>query len=331
MNRLSVVLAVLANFYLLSSCQKEMSDEIANITDSTGVWVVTHKFVNSTDTAFGNIPYTVKAGYFYDTLARTIVYNDTSEAAGYNTSISHTLNNYDQLGRLIKVAVTGDGFLPYSAVFSYNADGLLQKVNDNITFTWSQQGTDLVGHSSDPQNPGTPFSDGNKIFTLDADRRLKTRESLSADPNYGSQFDVVTRSAHGGVILRKSYGSQNGVSYMDSVIYTREENRPRRLSSFYELLGNGISWYSDYYGISFVPGPMFSAEYFEFEHSLCNKVEYYGTYIDNNGDEVTAKWLTEDFVMQYDSNDNPVKQTVYMNGEKVYEITYQWKKINWVN
>src|SRR5690606_7891331 len=115
----------------------------------------------------------------------------------------------------------------------------------------------------------------------------------------------------------------------DSVVYVREESRPPRLSRFYELLGNGIQWYTNSYGILYIEPPSLYSEYYEYETNLCNKSTHYETYFDNNGQPISIEYSIQ-IDTQYDTNDNPVKQSVYFLGEKIADIAFNWQKINWI-
>lgn len=332
-----ILVVVVGSLYLLTSCQREISTELGNNSneDSNSLWVVVHKKVESFDTAAGAIPFVVKAGYFYDTATRTVSYLDTASYNDDPATFTHQYNHiYDQQGRLIRSVFEGEGART-EANLQYDADGLLQKVSTgtDANFTWTQQGNDLLGESRDPADGGAPLSDGNKDFTLNSDRKLMKIVHISADPAaFPNIVDEVTRDAGGSVTLKKTYQVQNGeYLYLDSILYTRDQVHEPRLSRFYAMLGNGIEWYSDYYGIRFIASPSWYSEYFEFDQSLCNKVVYYTTYKDVNGQWQTVKAIEINFTTEYDINGNPIKQTEFIDGVKVREIIFRWQKMKWLN
>jgi YD repeat-containing protein len=328
-NRISGLI-LFCSLIIFSSCQKESSLEHTALSDSTGIWVLVHKQVNGLWDDFGLTPFVTNAGYAYDTVARTIVYTDTTTFEGHNPTWKQDRMTYDEEGKLVNVA-TDDG---QSGIFQrqlfYSQDGLLEKIitDRDITIAWSVQGLNKVAHSSDPTDNTGPYTWYNHFFTLNEDNRLMKMVTPSIDTAYGDSYEEVERNAGGGVVMRKRYALKNGIREPgDSVVYVREESRPPRFSRFYELLGNGIQWYTNAYGILFIEPLTLYSEYYEYEKNLCNKSTHYETYIDN-GQPVTISYIY-DFATEYDSNDNPVKQTIYFEGDKIAEVTFTWSRINW--
>lgn len=316
-----------------SSCQKDVSEEIKDIKDSTGVWVLAYKKVNGYDSNFGRTPFFTGAGYTYDTVARTIIYTDTTTFEGHNPEIRQDRMTYDGEGRLIQVFTDFGAQDILERNLFYGQDGLLEKIvlhDRQVSMLWTTQGANKVVQSIDPTDNSGPFSYYNHTFTLDEDGRLVKMVSHSVDTAYGDTHEEVVRGSSGGVLVCKHYSLKNNVrEIMDSVIYTREEVRKPRLSRFYELLGNGIQWYTNAYGILYIEPPSLYSEYYEYETNLCNKSTHYSTYIEN-GQPVTYNYDI-DFTTEYDTNDNPTKQTVYFMGDKIAEIYFTWQKINWIN
>lgn len=330
-----ITLSALLGVLLFAACQKEISTELPpGIADSTGIWIMTHKTVENIDTSFGQKPFTLKAGYAYDTLTRTITYDDTATHEGIpNPFIYHTTNTYSEAGLLVRVQQSGGGIVPTDIRLSYDATGMLEGINtgSGLVFEWTPEGQGLVGKSTDASDGGGPYSESNKFFTLDQNKRLIKKVDVSGDLAYGDAIHQMTRDIDGDVIIRKSYESKADIDYIDSLVYTRDKDHEPRLSSFYALLGRGIAWYSNYYGIRFIEPPSFFSEYFEFDNSICNKVVHFVTYKNVNGQMETVKYIETDFANEYDNNGNLVKQTTFVNGEKVRSVSFKWKKIEWLN
>jgi len=326
---------IFGSLYLLTACQKSYIEDINDDDEPPPgeAWVVMHKQVQHFDTVIG-LPLHIRAGYFYDTSSRTIIYRDTALYDGIPDAFAReTIHTYDEQGRIINVRRTGEGIVSAEASLFYNADGLLQKVNEGheINFTWNQEGSELVGHSTDAVANGGPYSAGNKIYALNGAWKLMTKVHLSNDTAYGDSYDEVVRNDKGNVVQRKLYEKKNNlIDQYDSIVYNRDETQAPRLSRFYELLGKGIEWYSGNNGIRFIEPPSFYSEYYEFENNLCNKITYYDTYIDVDGEWATRKYAEKEFRTEYDNNGNPVRQTVLVDGVKLWEITLRWEKIKWL-
>lgn len=327
-------LVILGSIYL-AGCQKEVSDDTINSSDSTGIWVLAHKRVEGFESLIGNSHFVLNGGYSYDTASRTIVYIDTVAYDGFANPVTHQdVMSYDEDGRLVHISRTGSQSASSDVALFYNGDGLLEKFNAgyDVPLTWTRQGDNWVGRPHDPNPMGGPYTEYNNIYTLNAQRQLIAYTGVSIDTSVEDTYELVTRDANGDVTMRKIFAMNNGsLDFLDSFVYVRETAHPPRFSRFYELMGNGIQWFSNSYGITFLQMPSYFSEYYEYNNSLCNKKLWYATYTDDNGGLITEGPFEYNFVTEYDANDNPVKQTISFLGEKVAEISFTWTKIKWVN
>lgn len=316
----------------ITSCQKDLDDPTEN-SNEVAVWVLKSKKVQGFATSIGHTAFTQNATYYYDTAARTLIYRDTINGR----SISEYKYLYEATGRLIRATSSHDGSVYQQADIHYNSDSLIDKIAyitegtpHEGTFQWSRQGTDYFGQYTDPSINTTPYSDGKRTLTLNSKRQLMKEVYLSANPT-GDQIEEVQRDDKGSVVLTKLYfTTANGKELRDSVVYTRDNTVPSRLSAFHSLWGKGIEWFSDGYFISFLVPPLWQTEYHNYSNTLTQKKEHFYADVDANGQVVMVPYYIENFVTEYDGDQNPVKQTLSIDGEKFAEITFVWQKIYWI-
>lgn len=324
---------------LFSSCQRELQNPDPDPPGTSGnTWVLKNKMVEGFATTAGHLPYRKSTGFYYDPVSMIIIAKDTNND---NQAYTEYMMSYDLQGRLMKVKDDGTFILKQEKLLVYDGNGLLEKVTykdpagattHEGSFQWTQEGSGFVGHYTDPAAPGGVFSEGNRIFILNDQRKLMRTIDVSRDPAVGDQQNEVLRNAQQSVAIRKFASKENNRFVVsDSMVYTRETTYPSRLSSFYGLISKGITWFSDDYGISFMPSLHYYNEYFEYENDLAKKVVYYSTSTDPSGNRVVIKKAEINLIAVYDKYQNPVKLTVNFGGEKQAVITFVWQKISWVN
>lgn len=326
-------LPVTAIAFLISSCQKDLENPTGTSED-TAVWVLKTKKIQGFATSIGHVAYTTNATFYYDTAAKTLTYRDT----GDNQHTSEYKYFYTSKGALIRAISAHDGAVYQQADISYNSDSLINKityatqgVSHEGTFQWSRQGTDYFGQYTDPSITSTPFSEGKRTLTLNSKKQLVKEVYLATTSGVPDQIEEVQRDASGSVVLSKlSFALGNVQVLQDSVIYTRDNTSPSRLSEFHSLWGKGIEWYSNGYFISFLVPPVWETEYHTYSNSLTKKKEHFTADIDANGNIIMIPYYTEEFVFEYDANKNPVKLITYIEGEKSHEVIFTWQKISWL-
>lgn len=319
--------------FCMTSCQKDLEDPSGN-SEETAIWVLKTKKIQGFATSLGFTPYVTNASFQYDTAARTMIYRDTTD--GHLTSEYKYL--YNSGGQLIRITITHDDVLYKQVDIHYNSDSLIDKISyvtwgapHEGTFQWTRQGTNYVGHYLDPSQNTTPFTEGDITFTLNSRKQLIKEFSPAQDPAYDDFQYEAFRDDKGNVTQVKYYKSENNqLVVSDSCVYVRDNTTPSRLSAFYELWGNGITWYKNYYGTNFLVPPVWGGEYFTFMNSLCTKKTEYSREKDANGTVTMLQTFDERFETVYDADKNPIKQTVYLFGEKHYEIEFTWQKIEWL-
>lgn len=321
---------------LIAGCQREIYEPTEPPVDRE-VWVLTTKSIEGFQTAAGHVAYTTRAAYYYDTVARTLTYRDTSD----NQATSEYKYFYDTNGRLVQVDKNlATGSAEYQTEISYNSDSLISKIvyNDYIgihegTFQWSRQGTNYFGQYTDPSITSSPYTDGKRSFLLNDKKQLIEQVNMSTDAAYADIVLKATLDGNGSAILTKSYNRKgNTLDILDSVVYTRENTYPARLSTFHSLWGRGIEWFSNDYFISFLIPPVWETEYYVYINSLTNMRTHYMPDASQVGNNPPLKYGYDDkYVTEYDADKNPVKHTIFMQGEKIAEVKFTWQKIKWIH
>lgn len=158
------------------------------------------------------------------------------------------------------------------------------------------------------------------------------KTDYSIDPSIGNFVLRATLDDKGAALFTRSY-SQLGNTFVlqDSVVYTRENTYPARLHAFNALWGRGIEWFSNTYFISFLVPPVWDTEYFVYSNSMTKRREHYGRITDQNGNSSMAFDYADEYITEYDADKNPVKHTIFMQGEKVAEVSFTWQKIKWIH
>jgi len=324
-----------------SGCQKEISEDLTNGPDSLvteGVWLIKKMEVKS----FYDTSLNRRVGYFfYDSTQRTITFLDTNfyqnNPADYVAK--REVHTYDTLGFLKSFATQTAGQpFSYSAKIFYNSLGLPDKfeykapfpgVDHDAVFTWTQSGSNFYGIFTDPSSTSTPYSFGDRRFTVNANKELEELVYISQDTaNYGDAKELTVRNADGEVIGEKNqYRTGNQYITEDSVVYERDYAQPTRVRDFYFLWSGKLQWYNDGYDIGFTRGLTGYSDIFEFDkHIMTKKTRYVRN---PSGNPAFTKEDEETMQIEYDSNKNPVRLIQFYEGIKDYEITIVWQKVNW--
>ncbi len=337
-----VISTIIIGFTLLAflpACQKELKGadpELAE--DTTGVWVLKTREVQGFATSAGHPDYHNMASFIYDWTSRLIIVKDTNVD---NQSDEYYIFRYNDEGKLINSSIEGKYVVKTERSLTYNSTGLPDRIDYKETtimvfthtgvFSWAQKGGGMTASFLDPNMQGGIYSQGNRSFELNGRQQLVNWTAVSGDPLYGDQLTELVRDAGQNVSVRKlSVKKSGGYQLRDSVLYMRETLYPPRISQFYKLMGNGIAWFTNTSGIEFLPTLDYNSEFFEYENNLAKKVVYYLKGTDANGNPVERIDKVVDLVTEYDNNRNPVKLTIFRDGEKEVEIKLGWRRVKWL-
>lgn len=323
----------------LSSCQREIDEWLIHqdSTTSPDLWVIKRRsvqyFNNVTPSNFGE--QTRKSGFYYDSAAKSIVVKDTilhSNEPGYYTTYTY---RYDGQGHLTEYIDETD-----SLTISYNSDDVPDKItfydgwmgtqSNQWNLNWNAVPGGYSGIMTDPMDISIPYSSGNRLFNITAEKKLISEISVPTNPAGDFQKVEAVRTANGDVSTMKiSFGKGNNLIVTDSVVYQRDNGYPPRLYDFYHFWSGGLDWLptsGPSLSVGFTLPPSMFNDLFHFEQNLINKFTYY------RRDNASANYQVDysyTFQTQYDTNKNPVKITMIENGVRMMEIGYEWRKIGW--
>lgn len=323
------------------SCQRELGDgnpkpQDPDGTDPNGAWVLKSRYAKGFGTTYGHLPYNNTISFIYDWYSRMIIVRDTNND---NKFTAQYLYRYNDQGRVVNISDDGTFILKQERSLTYNAQGLLSNIvfqelplpgfRHEGQFQWVQQDGQPITKFSNPDMPGSPYADGNRQFGLNDRQLLIHRIQFSNDPVYDDEKMEVLRDAKQNVTVRKHFFRQhNSWTISDSIVYTRETTRPPRISNFFAMLSNGVTWFGHPQGITYMPVIHYNSDYFEYDNDLANKVVYFARTVPGGA---LVKTHDVTLVTTYDTNGNPIKQTVTRDGEKEVEITFEWQKVKWLN
>ena len=333
---IAVLLSLLtSSVFFMVSCQKgnpESNKQPPVQTDPNGEWVLESRRAKGFATSYGHFSYDHTIHFIYDWYSHLMIVRDTNND---NKAYAEYIYRYDEQGKVTGITEEGKYVVKLDRFLSYD-QGFLVKVNsreesrpeEDGLFEWMNQNGQSTGKFTDPSIHGSPYSDGDRQFGMNAQQQLMQRIRFSNDPIYGDERMEVIRNAQQNVTVRKHWIKENDSwTLRDSIVYTRDASRPRRLSNFQAMISKGITWFAHDQGISYMPMIHYNSDYFEYDQDLANRVVYYEK---QEGRPTLIKVHEVILNTVYDSDGNPVKQTVFRDGQKEVEISFVWQKVKWL-